>query len=71
MHDAEPGPVLWQLRHQEADVLTDAQLILGWVVEDMEPDFIADTAGAEEIIRSDLRQDLVQAPGQQIAHGPT
>ena len=65
------GPVLRQVIHEELDVVTDAQLILWLIVEDVESDLIANAAGSEEFVGCELRKNLVEAPSQRVTHGRT
>ena len=44
--------------------ITDAQLILWLIIEDVKGDLIANAMGFEETIRCEFRKYLVEAPGQ-------
>jgi hypothetical protein len=46
---------------KELNVLPNSKLFLRRIIENIEGDLVADTAAAEELIRRNLRQDLVQS----------
>lgn len=68
--DPEGRPLLGNVRRQRAHELSNLELDLGRVVENVESDLVADTAAAQELVGDDLRQNLIEAFGK-IAHWAT
>ena len=58
--DPEAGLGLGQPFHQKLEMLTDAQFFLGWVVEDVETDLVAQPAATQELIRGQLRKNAIE-----------
>ena len=58
------GPGLRQMIQEEPDVFADVQFILRSIIEDVKGNLIANAAGFEEIVRCELRKDLVEPMGQ-------
>src|SRR5438876_3599110 len=60
---AQPRSLLGNVIEQEANVFPQPQFVFGRVIEDVESNLVADTAPAEEVVRDDPRQYLVQTFG--------
>lgn len=71
MFDPEARLGLGQVVEQELDVLADAQFILGGIIENVEPDFVAQAAAAQQLVGDELGQDAVQTLCELVAHVPT
>jgi len=77
MLDSQARLVLGDVLQQETNMLPDAKLVLGWIVEDEEGDFIAEALPARnssEVIRGrtwfnrSLRASLMGSPGCNGGH---